>query len=134
MRVYCLEGHFINYETKNLTISSRLLESTLLKQRHHRSISWICQYVLWYKTADTAALSVYCISRNIFSRRPTHTIISPPHPPLFWTHIHHCYGPQEMEKTCRNMCCFPALAHSHFTTALLMRTGFRRRMLEIMKN
>lgn len=83
---------------------------------------------------DTAALTAYCINRNLFSRRPTHPIISLPHPPLFWAHIHHCDGTQEMEKTWRNMFCFPVLAHSHFTTALLMRTGSRRRILETMKN
>lgn len=38
-----------------------------------------------------------------------------------------------MEKAWRNMCCFLVLAHSHFTAALLMRTGFRRRLLETMK-
>lgn len=32
---------------------------------------------------DTAALTAYCINRNIFSRRQTYLVISPPHPPLF---------------------------------------------------
>lgn len=31
------------------------------------------------------------------------------------------------------MSCFPVLAHSHFTTASLVRTGFKRRILETMK-